>query len=157
MDQIRVFRYDERNATTHSSDRLVEIDNLLSLLISRPVTSDVVRRETSLPTSHPHQLPNSCDSPTNPSATHPMLRKFVLPEHIVVPLIAHPILVHPSQQVVLSKVLQRRGRDIPSGERFDRLTRVPALSIVGSGDGVESEIKWRTRRSLVKTETYQGQ
>ena len=68
-----------------------------------------------------------------------MLRKLVLPEHIIIPRIAHPILVHPSQQVVFPKVLQRRGRNISSGERFDRLTGVPTLSVVGSWDGVESE------------------
>jgi hypothetical protein len=82
-----------------------------------------------------------------------MLRKLVLPEYVIIPRVAHPILVHPSQQVVLSKVLQRWGRDISSGKRFDRLTGVPTLSVVGSGDGVESNPECQTMRGQTSVYT----
>lgn len=142
-----------RKVGTYTGDRLEVVDEVLSLLVSRPITLEVERREAGLFAPKSQESSRSkfirrqiqrrrsehVDMDTKIS-TYSVFGKLVQPEHVIVPAPADPILVHPAQEIVLSEILQGWGDDIPTGKRFDGLrwgVGVP-LGVIGGGFGVVS-------------------
>lgn len=102
-----------RKLRTHTGYRLEVVDEILSLLVSRPVTFEVERREAGLFVSRSQQSRSKCSNRQireedqnngHDISTYSMFRKFVQPEHVVVPTPADPKLVHPAQEIVLSEI-----------------------------------------------------